>query len=86
VIEFPYLPELEVNGEWTVHSYLNFYHANAAVIVPTAGLPEDEAALAAIQDALPDRTVVGVETPLLTWGGGGVHCITQQVPVAPSAR
>ncbi|WP_327417365.1 agmatine deiminase family protein [Streptomyces sp. NBC_01233] len=30
--------------------------------------------------ALPGRKVVGVPTPVLAYGGGGVHCITQQLP------
>jgi agmatine deiminase len=29
------------------------------------------------------REVVGVPARMLAEGGGGVHCITQQVPAAP---
>ena len=36
--------------------------------------------LGIVRAAFPDRTVVGVETLGLTYGGGGVHCVTQQVP------
>ncbi|MFI9100843.1 agmatine/peptidylarginine deiminase [Streptomyces fildesensis] len=63
-------------------SYLNFYVANSGVVVPVAGVPQDEDALAVIASAYPGRKVVGVRTPVIAFGGGGVHCITQQIPVA----
>lgn len=64
-------------------SYLNFYVANGGVVVPVAGAPQDEAALATIAAAYPGRKVVGVRAPAIAYGGGGVHCITQQIPAAP---
>ena len=36
--------------------------------------------MAVIQDTFPKRQVVGVSGKILARGGGGVHCITQQVP------
>ncbi|MEU0830010.1 agmatine deiminase family protein [Streptomyces sp. NPDC005969] len=64
-------------------SYLNHYIANGGVVVPVAGLPQDEDALAVIASAYPGRKVVGVPAPAIAFGGGGVHCITQQIPLAP---
>lgn len=61
-------------------SYLNCYLANGAVIVPLAGAPSDELALARLKEVFPDRTVVGVPGATLSYGGGGPHCITQQMP------
>lgn len=61
--------------------YVNFYLPNGAVVVPVAEAPEDEAALAQIRAAFPDREVVAVPGRTLNEGGGGPHCITQQVPV-----
>ncbi|MEU8762678.1 agmatine deiminase family protein [Streptomyces sp. NPDC048659] len=63
-------------------SYLNYYVANGGVVVPVAGLPEDDAALAVIAEAYPGRKVVGVRALAIAFGGGGVHCITQQIPAA----
>ena len=60
--------------------YLNVSLANGVAIVPVGGTPEDEVALAAIGEALPDREVVPVPGTVLHEGGGGPHCITQQVP------
>jgi agmatine deiminase len=61
--------------------YVNFYLPNGAVVVPVAGVSEDEVALAQIQAAFPDRQVVPVPGRSLNDGGGGPHCITQQIPV-----
>ena len=62
-------------------SYANHYVANGAVIVPVAGdSPADEAALAVLAAAYPGRRVVGVPGRVLSFGGGGPHCITQQIP------
>ncbi len=61
--------------------YLNCYLANGAVIVPLAGAPSDEAALGRLRQVFPDRSVVGVPGATLSYGGGGPHCITQQMPI-----
>lgn len=78
------LPYAEAGGETVVVPPTNFYLANGACIVPvTAGADLDKA-LDAVQSVIPDREVVGVPGTVLAFGGGGVHCITQQVPaVAP---
>jgi agmatine deiminase len=60
--------------------YLNFYLPNDGVIVPVADRAEDEQALEQIAKLFPDREVVPVPGNCLTYGGGGPHCITQQVP------
>ncbi|MGW1005276.1 agmatine deiminase family protein [Streptomyces sp. NPDC002520] len=33
-----------------------------------------------IRSLFPAKTVVGVPATTLAWGGGGVHCITRQIP------
>jgi agmatine deiminase len=60
--------------------YMNHYLANGAVIAPVGDIPEDEAAIELLARAYPDREVVGVPGALISFGGGGPHCITQQVP------
>ena len=52
------------------------------MIVPVSGRQTDAEALAIIAGAYPDREVVAVPGAVLAYGGGGPHCITQQVPVA----
>ncbi|MEV5982960.1 agmatine deiminase family protein [Streptomyces sp. NPDC052114] len=86
IVDVPQTVFTEVaSGEVEV-SYLNYYVANGGVVVPVAGLPADEDALAVIAAAYPGRKVVGVRAAAVAYGGGGVHCITQQIPAArPSA-
>ncbi|GAA2132926.1 agmatine deiminase family protein [Kitasatospora kazusensis] len=82
IVELPQSSFVEVDGRRTEVGYLNFYVANGGVVVPIADAPGDEGALAVIAAALPGRKVVGVRTRVIAYGGGGIHCITQQVPVA----
>ncbi|MCF6433500.1 agmatine deiminase family protein [Leisingera sp. MMG026] len=61
--------------------HMNFYICNGAVIVPVSGRKgEDDQPLAILREAFPGRRVVGVSGRMIGGGGGGVHCITQQVP------
>jgi agmatine deiminase len=82
VVDFPILPALEIGGEDVAVSHLNFYLCNGGVIVPVAGAPTDAEALERIGVAYPGREVVGVPGGVIAFGGGGPHCITQQVPAA----
>jgi agmatine deiminase len=62
-------------------SYVNFYIANGGVVMPSFGLPkEDAVARETVAAVLPDHEVVQVDISTLAAGGGGIHCITQQWP------
>ncbi len=80
VIELPQFPYFDLDGTTLMTSYPNFYIANGGVVVPIADGPLDANALAIIAAAFPDREVVGVPSRLVAYGGGGTHCITQQLP------
>lgn len=69
-------------AEGYCRSYVNFYIANGAVIVPAYGIPEDAAVFQTLADAFPDREIVPVALKTLFRGGGGIHCITQQQPAS----
>jgi agmatine deiminase len=86
VTEMPYLPYATVAGEEVAGSYMNFYICNGGVIVPVAGAETDAAALDIIAAAYPEHEVVPVPGLVLAFGGGGPHCITQQVPLAHGRR
>jgi agmatine deiminase len=80
VLELPFLPYAILAGESVATGYMNFYLCNGAVIVPVTGADTDPEALAIIATAFPEREVVPVPGAVLAYGGGGPHCITQQVP------
>ncbi|MFJ7494640.1 agmatine/peptidylarginine deiminase [Streptomyces sp. NPDC097727] len=82
IIDVPHTAYADVAGGEVEVSYLNYYVANGGVVVPVAGVPEDEDALTRIASAYPGRKVVGVRAAAVAYGGGGVHCITQQIPAA----
>jgi agmatine deiminase len=66
-------------------SYVNFYLANGAVIVPAYGVAADQPVCELLRQVFPDRTIVPVPLRDLFRGGGGIHCITQQEPAGPPA-
>lgn len=73
-------------GEAAGIPYLNLFVCNGGIVAPIAGAPEDETALAQIRAVYPDREIVTVPADVLfIAGGGGPHCITQQVPVGTFA-
>jgi agmatine deiminase len=84
-VEVPVLPFAELGGERLVVPYLNLYLCNGGAVVPVSGHPADDGMLALIGEQLPGRRVVPVPAVAIAFGGGGPHCITQQVP-APGSR
>jgi len=67
-------------GPPTLPSYLNYYIANGAVVMPRFGDPEDDRAARVVGSLHPGRAVVQVDALDICFGGGGIHCITQQQP------
>ncbi|MGN1206969.1 MAG: agmatine deiminase family protein, partial [Eubacteriales bacterium] len=68
------------NGEVSIASYMNFLIVNGGVILPQYGDENDARAMAEVQAMFPERKVVGVMTREVAFGGGNIHCITQQQP------
>src|SRR5664280_2650963 len=89
VVTFPPLAYGEVADTRVPNAYLNLTLCNGGVIVPLAGgssADEDEEALEHLAAAFPGREVVGVPGLVIAYGGGGPHCITQQVPTRVGSR
>jgi len=66
-------------------SYVNYYIANDAVLVPIYNDPNDSTALGIIQGLYPNKTAVGIDCSNMFYEGGMVHCVTQQQPVTLSS-
>lgn len=61
-------------------SVANHYLANGAVVVPVAGARGEDRSLSRLAEIYPDREIVPVPASTIASGGGGPHCITQQIP------
>jgi agmatine deiminase len=80
IVEIPAAPALDIADPRHQPSYVNFYTANGAVVMPGHGVAADADALAAVAAAFPDRDVVQLVLEALPYGGGSIHCITQHQP------
>lgn len=80
LIRIPDASAADIDGETFCDSYVNSYICNSAVIMPKYGLREDDYVREIFEESLPRREVVQVEIWDIAFGGGGIHCITQQEP------
>ena len=72
-------------GERLAASYVNFYFANGLVLVPQFGgvnAESDRRAVQILEALCPDRKVMPIAARNILLGGGNIHCITQQIPLA----
>ena len=74
--------ETERRSNIFANSYVNFYIANDAIVMPKFGIDRDDDARKTVQRLFPDREVVQIGISDIAVGGGGIHCITQQQPVS----
>lgn len=73
--------EAERRSDIFACSYINFYIANGAIVMPGFGIDRDMDARDQVAGLFPDREVVQINISDIALGGGGIHCITQQQPV-----
>ena len=69
------------NGLRLSLSYLNFYLANGGIIVPIFNDPADHLAITILTKVFPHYQIVPIDALDLSYGGGNIHCITQQQPL-----
>ncbi len=78
----PVLPFVDIPNGRAVVPYLNFYVGNDFVLIPVCGHPADADMVQLIGEYFPGREMVPLNVGrILAIGGGGIHCITQQVPM-----
>lgn len=82
VIELPQPRRVRFDwrGRMMQMSYVNFYLANGAIIMPAFDDPNDDKAEAILAECFPGRDVLQVEILDLLQGGGGIHCISLGEP------
>jgi agmatine deiminase len=81
IVEIPVLPFTTVAGRRVAVPYLNYYVGNGFVLVPVSGHAADSAVASLIAEQYPGRETIALDVgAILAYGGGGIHCITQQVP------
>lgn len=68
-------------GERLPATHANFLIMNGAVLVPTYNQPEKDAqAIKVLQEAFPDREIIGIDCRVLVIQHGSLHCSTMQYP------
>ena len=74
------LPRPIYDGEYRLPAtYANYLVVNGAVLVPTYGQPDlDEEAMSIVQQAYPDREIVGIDCQAVIRQHGSLHCCTMQ--------
>ncbi len=80
LIALPMADKVEWEGERLPATYANFLIINGAVLLPYYDSPKDELARQALQQAFPDREIVGINCLPLIKQHGSLHCVTMQYP------
>lgn len=83
VVALPMPEPITVEGRRMPASYANFYIANHVVIVPVFNQPNDAKACDVLRTLFPSRKIVPIECTEIIGGTGTVHCLAQQIPLAP---
>lgn len=86
VIKLPQPKRRDFDGLRLTLSYTNFYIANGGIVMSAFDDPADAKAKEIIARCFPDREIIQLNALPITRGGGGIHCITQQLPKGEIAR
>lgn len=80
LVPLPMADAVYSEGERLPATYANFLILNNAVLIPFYGTGKDEIARHQLQQAFPDREVIGVDCSPLIRQHGSLHCVTMQLP------
>lgn len=87
IIHDPDRRKIRAKRQSFVASYVNYYVCNGAVICSQFGDDNADAdAIRLLQQLYPAREVIALDVDALGEAGGGVHCATQQQPLAFSGN
>ncbi len=80
IIKLP-MPHVRYDdGEKAPVSYTNFYIGNKVVLAPVFNDGNDETALEILGECFPGRKLIPIDCSDIIYGGGSIHCMTQQEP------
>lgn len=80
LIPLPMADAVYYDGYRLPATYANFLIINGAVLMPTYSSAKDETAKAQLQQAFPDREIIGIDCCPLIKQHGSLHCVTMQFP------
>jgi len=80
LIPLPMADKMFWKGERLPATYANFLIINGAVLMPCYQGEKDEISKEALQEAFPDREIVGIDCRALLKQHGSLHCATMQFP------
>lgn len=88
IIKLPFPEPIERSDKLVPASYANFYVGNSAVIVPQFGkksAKKDGEVMEILAEQFPGREMVSFPGEPYARLGGGIHCLTMQIPAEESA-
>jgi len=80
IIKLPMPHMYYEDGKKAPVSYTNFYVGNKVVLAPAYNDRNDSEALKILEECFPGRKITAIDCSNLIYGGGAIHCITQQQP------
>ena len=80
LIPLPMAEPVYFEGERLPATYANFLIINGAVLLPFYNSPIDVIAKQKLQEAFPDREIIGIDCRPLIKQHGSLHCVTMQIP------
>ena len=81
IIHIPMPSPKFIDGIRLPASYLNFYIANKVVLVPCFNDPKDKIVFKIFKKHFKNRKIIPIDSSILVWGFGTIHCLTQQEPL-----
>lgn len=78
LIPLPMADAVYEDGVRLPATYANFLIINGAVLMPTYQSPKDEIALKQLEQAFPERKIIGINCLPLIKQHGSLHCVTMQ--------
>lgn len=79
LVALPFVTPKFYENERLPATYANFLFVNNALLVPTYNDKNDELALKILQNALPNKKVIGIDCSALIRQHGSLHCISMQL-------